>query len=72
MASVAEGVRDERCLRSVLRNQTGCELLAVHRLDKEVSGVIIFAKHPCAHVFLNEQFSSRLAANDTPRSCTGS
>jgi len=31
----------------------------VHRLDKDVSGVIVFAKNEQAHQFLNEQFEKR-------------
>ena len=32
----------------------------VHRLDREASGVLIFAKHDKAHAFLKEQFKQRL------------
>jgi RluA family pseudouridine synthase len=35
------------------------KLYVVHRLDKEVSGVIVFAKNAAAHRNLNEQFGSR-------------
>lgn len=31
----------------------------VHRLDKEVSGVILFAKNELTHKFLNNQFTNR-------------
>lgn len=34
-------------------------LYVVHRLDKEASGVILFAKSADAHRYLNEQFSRR-------------
>lgn len=34
-------------------------ILAVHRLDYETSGLLIFAKHPLAHAFLSELFESR-------------
>lgn len=33
----------------------------VHRLDKETSGVIVFAKSPAAHAALTRQFASRRA-----------
>ncbi len=39
--------------------QNGTELIrpgVVHRLDRETSGVLIFAKTPEAHAFLKEQF----------------
>lgn len=35
-------------------------LLVVHRLDRDTSGVMVFAKNPDAHKNLNEQFSSHL------------
>lgn len=33
----------------------------VHRLDKDTSGIILFAKHDIAHRFLQQQFSQRKA-----------
>jgi len=35
------------------------ELFVVHRLDKDTSGVLLFAKTAAAHKHLNEQFESR-------------
>lgn len=35
------------------------KIFVVHRLDKETSGILIFAKNPGAHRFVNDQFSSR-------------
>ncbi len=37
----------------------GRKLYVVHRLDKETSGVLAFAKDARTHRFLNEQFSQR-------------
>jgi RluA family pseudouridine synthase len=37
----------------------GRKLYVVHRLDKETSGVVVFAKDSHTHRFLNEQFSRR-------------
>ncbi|MBK7608745.1 MAG: hypothetical protein IPI18_16875 [Saprospiraceae bacterium] len=34
------------------------DLLVVHRLDKDTSGVIVFAKNPEAHKILNNQFAN--------------
>ncbi len=39
--------------------QLGRRLFVVHRLDKEVSGVVLLAKHAAAHRCLNDQFSQR-------------
>ena len=35
------------------------QILPVHRLDYETSGLLIFAKHPLAHAFLSHQFEER-------------
>lgn len=35
------------------------DILAVHRLDKDTSGIIIFAKDADSHRFLNSQFQNR-------------
>lgn len=45
-------------LRSLLRDHYG-KIWTVHRLDKETSGVIIFAKDSETHKFLNDQFANR-------------
>lgn len=37
----------------------GIELWVVHRLDKDTSGVLCFAKNEIAHQYLNEQFQNR-------------
>ena len=42
-----------------LREERGEELLPVHRLDKEVSGVVLFARTREAHRELNRQFEQR-------------
>jgi len=46
-------------LLSFLKNNYG-EILPVHRLDKETSGVICFARNEQAHKILNQQFQDRL------------
>lgn len=61
IASIPESAGDDRCLQARLSIQLDAKLLPVHRLDKEVSGVIIFAKNTQAHAWLNGQFSERLA-----------
>ena len=43
-------------LKSILRNKYG-EIWVVHRLDRETSGVLVFAKNEQSHKLLNEQFS---------------
>lgn len=50
-------------LRSLLKDRYG-QIWTVHRLDKDTSGVIIFAKNSESHKFLNAQFSSRLVKKE--------
>jgi RluA family pseudouridine synthase len=59
LASIPERNPLNPCLLGLLGEQRGGRLLAVHRLDKQVSGVILFAKTPEAHRHLNLQFERR-------------
>ncbi len=45
-------------LLSLLKNEFPM-IMTVHRLDKETSGLILFAKNPSAHRFLSMQFEKR-------------
>ncbi len=47
------------CLLSLLSSMFPEKLYVVHRLDKEASGVILFARNAMAHRLLSEQFSNR-------------
>lgn len=59
IASIPErGGKDEDLLTALSR-QTGMRLFVVHRLDKGVTGVIVYAKNADAHRFLNDQFAAR-------------
>ncbi len=49
----------EVCLLSLLSASFPEKLYVVHRLDKEVSGVMLFARNAAAHKLLNDQFSGR-------------
>ena len=44
------------------RNEIKRQTFVVHRLDKEVSGVILFAKMP-AHKYINDLFADRKLKN---------
>ena len=59
LASIPEHAREKECLFSLLSAVVSGKLYVVHRLDKEASGVIVFAKNAAAHRNLNEQFNSR-------------
>jgi len=47
------------CVKKTLEETIGQKLFVVHRLDKEVSGLLVFAKTPEAHKFLNLEFEHR-------------
>ena len=57
LASIPE--RDKESLLASLSVHLQRRLFVVHRIDKEVSGVILFAKNESAHRWLNEQFLKR-------------
>lgn len=59
LASIPEGKPGRDCLLSLLAALFPDKLYVVHRLDKDVSGVILFAKNAVAHKCLNEQFNQR-------------
>lgn len=59
VAAIPEAAGDEACLRARLESQLGCRVFPVHRLDKDVSGVILYALTAAAHRFLNTAFEQR-------------
>jgi len=59
LASIPERDKDKESLLGSLSGQLQRRLFIVHRIDKEVSGVILFAKNESVHRWLNEQFSKR-------------
>ncbi|MBN2328142.1 MAG: RluA family pseudouridine synthase [Candidatus Omnitrophica bacterium] len=59
ISTVFERCKEVGCLVQSLRDITGLPLMPVHRLDKAVSGAVVFAKHPRAHRILNLMFDRR-------------
>src|SRR5581483_10280782 len=59
VASIPERGGQGDDLLSVLSRQTGMRLFVVHRLDKGVTGIIVYAKNAETHKFLNDQFAER-------------
>lgn len=60
LATIPERRIEQQSLLSDLTRLYTYKIYVVHRLDKEVSGVVLFAKNPAAHRSLNEQFNQRL------------
>jgi RluA family pseudouridine synthase len=49
----------EKSLLEILKVQRQEKLFVVHRLDKDVSGVLVFTKTADAHKYLNQAFETR-------------
>jgi tRNA pseudouridine32 synthase/23S rRNA pseudouridine746 synthase len=60
LAAVPERRPDTESLFEKLCAERGEQLYIVHRIDKETSGVILFARNAEAHRWLNLQFEKRL------------
>jgi 23S rRNA-/tRNA-specific pseudouridylate synthase len=59
--STPSRIKDERfCLGTELEKQLGLQIFPVHRLDFEVSGLVLYAKNADAHRAANSWFENRL------------
>lgn len=58
LATIPERFTD-RCLLAEVEAHLGAKAFVVHRLDKDVSGVVLFAKDAGMHRHLNTQFETR-------------
>ena len=54
-----QGKPGQKSMIDILSAEGGCEIYPVHRLDKEVSGVMVYAKTKAAAADLSAQVSSR-------------
>jgi len=59
IATIAERDLAAPCLRSELERELGEKVYVVHRLDKEVSGLVLFARTAEAHRELSMAFEKR-------------
>ncbi|MGC9325450.1 MAG: RluA family pseudouridine synthase [Desulfomonilia bacterium] len=59
ISTIPERLSGSLCLRDIISEQFSQKLFVVHRLDKEVSGVMVFARNAPAHRFFNTLFESR-------------
>jgi RluA family pseudouridine synthase len=59
LAAVPECAHDPTCLAARLAAALGRRVWPVHRLDKDVSGVILYALNAAAHRALNGRFERR-------------
>lgn len=58
LLSIPDREGKEISLKTILKEKYG-EIFTVHRLDKDTSGLIIFAKNEATHKFLSAQFEER-------------
>ncbi len=58
LLSIPDREGKEVSLKALLQQEFG-QIFTVHRLDKDTSGVIVFAKNDVAHKFLSQQFEDR-------------
>ena len=58
LLSIPDREGKEVSLKAILQDKFG-EIFTVHRLDRDTTGVIIFAKTAEAHRFLSQQFEER-------------
>ena len=58
MLSIPDRKQSEPSLKDLLKEQYG-EIYTVHRLDKETSGLILFAKNEATHKYLCALFTDR-------------
>lgn len=59
IASISENDTSIETIHSLLEKKFEQKIYIVHRIDKEVSGIILFAKNPETHKYLNRLFESR-------------
>lgn len=59
LATIPERTPGASSTLEQVTQETGQKLWVVHRLDKEVSGVLVFAKNAETHKFLNQSFETR-------------
>ncbi|WP_462251005.1 RluA family pseudouridine synthase [Ferruginibacter sp.] len=58
LLSIPDRMQSEVSLKDMLINKYG-SIFTVHRLDKDTSGIILFAKNETAHKFLSQAFEER-------------
>jgi RluA family pseudouridine synthase len=58
---IPERIARGDCAQAIAAAQAGTRLFVVHRLDRDTSGVLLFAKNAAAHRHLNGEFEHRRA-----------
>ena len=58
LLSIPDREGKEISLKSILQDKYG-EIFTVHRLDRETSGIILFAKNASTHKYFSQLFEDR-------------
>jgi 23S rRNA pseudouridine1911/1915/1917 synthase len=58
LLTIPDREQSERSLKELLINKYG-SIFTVHRLDKDTSGLVLFAKHEAAHKYFSRLFEER-------------
>ncbi|HMD00289.1 MAG TPA: RluA family pseudouridine synthase [Ferruginibacter sp.] len=58
LLTIPDRTQSERSLKDILINKYG-SIFTVHRLDKDTSGLVLFAKNDTAHKYLSTLFEDR-------------
>ncbi len=58
LLSIPDREGKEISLKKLLQDKYG-EIFTIHRLDKDTSGLIVFAKNAASHKFISQQFENR-------------
>ncbi|MCX7874578.1 MAG: RluA family pseudouridine synthase [Melioribacteraceae bacterium] len=59
LASIHDKNGQEKDLQTLLQEKLKIKIFVLHRLDKEVSGIILYAKNSSTHKFISKQFENR-------------
>lgn len=59
VSSISENDLNLQTIHSLLQEKFSQKIFIVHRIDKEVSGILLFAKNSVAHKYLNNLFARR-------------
>ncbi len=63
LLSIPDRMQSAVSLKDMLIEKYG-QIFTVHRIDRDTSGIIVFAKHEAAHKFLSKAFEERQVEKD--------
>lgn len=59
LLSIPDRMGVDQSVKSILQDNSGEKIFTVHRLDRDTSGIILFAKDEVTHKFLSQKFEGR-------------